>query len=755
MTAGSHRAANRYVLEHTPLHQLERSGEGEWTATGDDPQFLLSCPLPLPGAGIYRFTAHIEGPHVSRPCLYLDFGEGWAEETRVDLVASAEGRWEALVELSVLAETHRLDPTDCAGRFAFRGVVLQRLEEAEALLVALGEGIRRSPQSARAMVESLVETSASSGVVAACGRLLRGEIPKRSQEDAYAGWIARHDTLSQAQRARLPGVVDRLRARPLISLFLPVEGVSLSRLRTCVQAVQAQAYPDWELLLACEPAARSTVLEFAQTSSRIRVIDLPAGAGEVGALRHLASAARGDLVAWLGGAPVMPEHALLVFARAACANPAAKIFYSDGDRLDLGGRRTDPWFRPDWNPDLFLSTDFLAGVAMLDSTLLRTALRAVQTDAGLEAAMLRCAMDAGTTPQHIPLVLWHLPTEARPASSAMVRAQAVEAYLSERGTPIRCEATDAGVRVRWPLPEQLPKVSILVPTRDRVALLSKCVHSVLSLTTYPHFELVVIDNQSVEASTREYLAEIAKDPRVRILQHDAPFNYSAINNRAVEQVDGDLVVLLNNDIEVITPDWLEEMVSQVMRDRIGAVGAMLYYPDNTIQHAGIVLGLGGVAGHVYSREPRGTAGSHGRAALVQQMSAATAACLLVRRSAFLEVGGLDETLRVAFNDVDLCLRLGAAGYSILWTPFAEFYHHESASRGLEDTPEKRARFAAEVARMHEVWGDRIADDPAYSPNLSLRHGSANVLAEPPRASLAQWLERAAGEPALGTYPACT
>jgi hypothetical protein len=217
-----------------------------------------------------------------------------------------------------------------------------------------------------------------------------------------------------------------------------------------------------------------------------------------------------------------------------------------------------------------------------------------------------------------------------------------------------------------------------------------------------------------------------------VARDDRPFNYAAINNRAVADCHGDVVGLINNDLEVITPDWLEEMVSHAVRPGIGAVGAMLYYPDDTIQHAGVVLGLGGVAGHVYSRQPRGIAGAHGRAALVQNLSAVTAACLVVRKATYLEVGGMEERLTVAFNDVDFCLRLLKHGYRNVWTPFAEFYHHESATRGDEDTPEKLARFHAEVSRMIETWSGVLAEDPAYSPNLSLEHGNALALAWPPR-----------------------
>jgi GT2 family glycosyltransferase len=284
-------------------------------------------------------------------------------------------------------------------------------------------------------------------------------------------------------------------------------------------------------------------------------------------------------------------------------------------------------------------------------------------------------------------------------------------------------------------------VSIVIPTRDRVDLLRLCVESILSLTTYPEFEVLVVDNGSTEPDAIDYLASLERRPRVRVLRDARPFNYSAINNLAVEQAAGDVIALLNNDIEVISPHWLDEMVAHALRPGIGAVGAMLYYPDDTIQHAGVVVGLGGVAGHVYSRQPRGCAGEGNRAMLVQGMTAVTAACLVVRRSAWREVGGLDETLAVAFNDVDFCLRLHQAGYRNLWTPHAELYHHESASRGSEDTDDKLRRFHSEVTLMMARWKGLLDDDAAYSPNLSLAHGAANELAFPPRRGLRHWLAR--------------
>jgi GT2 family glycosyltransferase len=285
--------------------------------------------------------------------------------------------------------------------------------------------------------------------------------------------------------------------------------------------------------------------------------------------------------------------------------------------------------------------------------------------------------------------------------------------------------------VRHPLPGDLPLVSIVVPTRDKVDLLRKCVDSILERTTYAAYEIVIVDNQSKDPATLEYFASVDKHSHVHVLKHDCPFNYSHINNEAVRQCRGELVCLLNNDIEVITPDWLEELVSHALRPHVGAVGAMLYYPNDTIQHAGVVIGVHGVAAHPYSGMPRGHNGQMARARLTQALSAVTAACLLVRREVFEKVGGLDTALQVAFNDIDFCLRIRQCGYVNIWTPFAELYHHESASRGLEDTPEKHERFEGEIDFMIKRWSRQLRADPYYNPNLSLSD-EPFALAFPPR-----------------------
>ena len=284
--------------------------------------------------------------------------------------------------------------------------------------------------------------------------------------------------------------------------------------------------------------------------------------------------------------------------------------------------------------------------------------------------------------------------------------------------------------MRFALPEPAPLVSLIIPTRDHAALLQTCLDSVLERSSYPAYEILVIDNGSVEPETAALFARLPGD-RVRVLRDDAPFNYSALNNRAAREARGELLCLMNNDIEVLTPDWLEEMVSFAAQPDIGCVGARLWYPDGRLQHGGVIHGLGGVAGHSHKYAPRDYVGYFHRAVLHQDFSAVTAACLVVRKAVYEQVGGLDESLAVAFNDVDFCMRVREAGYRNVWTPYAEMIHHESVTRGQEDNPEKQARFAGEIRRMQARWGDAILREPAYSPNLSLDHEDFS-LAWPPR-----------------------
>jgi GT2 family glycosyltransferase len=738
------------------MHQLSHLHANAWDATGSDPQFLLGFPLPL-DAGVYRIVATLHGQDPVTPCLYMDHGDGWSEATSMRLERCGDGgRWSITAYLPRVEGPARFDPMDHAGEFRFDGVTIERLADSEALLTLLGRCVEQDPASAAALFQQARNIAASHGFGACCRWLISlGENTRRAGEwTSYQDWIRQFEVLAPGRVLQLRDAISRLPRRPLISLVLVVTENDASRLQACLDSVLGQIYPDWELCLAEEGnsnAAMKGVLEaYAATCSRVRLIERERPDQRL-SWSDAFSLAHGSHVAFLHECPVLPPHAIFAFADAIIRNAQARIFYSDVDRMEASGFRADPYFKPDWNAELLVSQDYLNPLAVYDSALVRAVggPGSRMDGNGLHELALRCVTDLNASGiVHLPLVLCHareLDVAASQGSDGnepgVAVADAGSAGHGRIDEPSRLAAMgDSDSRPRQDGPQPAPKVSLIIPTRDRLDLLRRCIDSILSLTTYPNFEVVIVDNQSAEPATLEYLSGIQASARVRVISFDAPFNYSAINNHAVDQVDGEIIGLINNDIEVISPDWLEQMVKHAIRPGIGAVGAMLYYPDDTIQHAGVMLGLGGVAGHPYSRYARGFPGQMGRARLVQSLSAVTGACLLVRRQVYQDVGGLNERLTIAFNDVDFCLKLLKHGCRNVWTPFAELYHHESASRGSEDTPEKKARFQSEVDYMIQTWGDLLGNDPAYNPNLSLKHGDAFALAFEPRHSLDRWVQ---------------
>ena len=311
--------------------------------------------------------------------------------------------------------------------------------------------------------------------------------------------------------------------------------------------------------------------------------------------------------------------------------------------------------------------------------------------------------------------------------------RALNDHFARTQVSAKAELLDFGMyRVRYAIPSSAPLVTLIIPTRNSINLIKQCIESILAKTTYKNYEILIVDNNSDDPDTLDYFTSLAEDYRIRILRDERPFNFSVLNNAAVQQARGEYLGLINNDIEVISPDWLEEMISLAIQPGVGAVGARLWYFNDTLQHGGVITGVGGVAGHSHKCLPRGHFGYFGRAQLIQTLSAVTAACLVVKKSTYQEVGGLDETnLKVAFNDVDFCLRMREAGYRNVWTPYAELYHYESATRGHEDTPIKQLRFSDEVLYMQKRWGNLLRNDPAYSPNLTLDHEDFSY-AWPPR-----------------------
>jgi GT2 family glycosyltransferase len=566
---------------------------------------------------------------------------------------------------------------------------------------------------------------------------------------SYRDWVRRYDTLTDAELRLLAAdaVTGPRGALPRFSILLPVYDTPEHWLRRCLDSVLAQTFGDWELCIVDDaspaPHVRRVLASYQARDPRIRV-EFRGENGHISVASNTAlEMARGSYVCLLDHDDELRPNALHELASAVAATPGLVLIYSDEDKIDEGGERFEPYFKPDWNPDLLLGQNYVCHLMAIRTEAARACGGFRRGFEGSQDHDLVLRVSRGLAPtaiHHIPKVLYHW--RAIPGSTALRRdakdyaavagARAVQEAVAQDAPGARVEVLDHGhYRVHWPLPDPAPRVSMIVPTRDRPALLRTCVRSLLERTHYPDIELILVDNGTVDPEALALLDDLAADPRVTLLRYDAAFNYSAINNWAASQATGQVLALINNDIEVIDSGWLGEMVAQAMRPGVGAVGAMLLYPDGRIQHAGVVLGLGGIANHAYVGQPGDAPGHGGRARVVQSLGAVTAACLVVRREAFEAVGGLDERLAVAFNDIDFCLRLREAGLRNLWTPFARLNHHESASRGSDESGEKRERFLGEVALMEVRWRTALENDPAYNPNLSLV-APGHELADPPR-----------------------
>jgi glycosyltransferase involved in cell wall biosynthesis len=554
----------------------------------------------------------------------------------------------------------------------------------------------------------------------------------------YAQWIKNYDTLTAKMLSLMQDQMMQWPFQPLISIVMPTYNTDEVWLRAAIESVQQQIYPHWELCIAddasTQPQVRTILEEYAAQDARIK-LQFRTENGHISAASNTAlEMVTGDFVALLDHDDTLARHALFWVVDAIIAHPEAKLCYSDEDKINERGERVDPYFKPDWNPDLFLSHNYITHLIIYQTELIRKVGGFREGYEGSQDYDLALRIIEQLTPAqicHIPRVLYHwritsgstaLHGSEKPYT-ILAAEKAMQDHLERRQIKAKVMESPlfAGtLRVQYQLPANPPLVTLIIPTYNAVEILRVCVESVLSKTDYPNFEILIVNNNSDDPATLAYFRQLEANNHAQILDYPHPFNYPAINNTAVEAAQGEIVCLLNNDIEVISPGWLTEMVSQVLRPDIGAVGARLWYPDDRLQHGGVIVGLGGVAGHSHKYMLRQHLGYFGRIALIQNLSAVTAACLVTRKETYLAVGGLDaDNLPVAFNDVDFCLRIDATGLRILWTPYAELYHHESASRGIENTPAKVKRFQRECAYMKKRWGERLQKDPAYSPNLTL------------------------------------
>jgi GT2 family glycosyltransferase len=562
----------------------------------------------------------------------------------------------------------------------------------------------------------------------------RGGGPERR----YETWVRRADTPTAADLEALRVRANSFRAPPVISLLMPLESPDPVLLDRAIRSVRSQVYPAWELCVVFTdrtPAVAAVLDLHAADEPRIRLLRAEATSGGAATRNRGLEAVGGAVVAVLDPADVLPPQSLVWIADAVVRHPRAGLVYGDEDRIDRYGRRHTPWFKCDANRELMLAHDAISRPAAYPRRLLCDLGGWRGGFAGAEdydLALRVCATVGAARVVHVPRILCHRgggdptdPAAGRRAVADLLARQGGGATVEPAAEAPGCN------RIRHPLPASPPLVSIIICTRDHEQLLRVAVDSITALTTYPRYEILVVDNGSVDRGTVEYLAALETQPGIRVLRDDSPFNYSGLNNRAAAVARGEVLCLLNDDIEVLTPGWLDEMVSFAVQPDVGAVGARLWYPGGTLQHGGVIVGVCDGVAHAHRRLARGDPGYFGRAVVQQELSAVTGACLVVRAEAFAAVSGLDERLEVAFNDVDFCLKLRQAGYRNIWTPFAELVHHESASRGVTDTPAKRAREEREINILRERWGETLRRDPFYNPNLS--HTAADFSIDAPRA----------------------
>jgi lipopolysaccharide biosynthesis protein/glycosyltransferase involved in cell wall biosynthesis len=567
----------------------------------------------------------------------------------------------------------------------------------------------------------------------------------------YAEWVRLYDTIDDDDRRAITAAVGDMTNRPLISVVMPVYNTPEAYLRAAIDSVRQQLYPNWELCIADDastaPHVRSVIEHYRASDPRIKVCYRSEN-GHISAASNSALAlATGGFIALLDHDDALPEYALYMVAATLNSDPEVDLIYSDEDKIDENGQRFDPHFKSDWNPDLMLSQNMFCHLGIYRRSLIEKIGGFRLGYEGSQDYDLILRAQSLTTPNrihHIPHILYHW--RAIPGSMALAseekdypvsRArQAIGDHLAERGITAQVlESRHPALhRVRYGLPAPAPRVTIVIPTRDQVDLLRQSVEGLLHRTDYPDLEIMIIENRSQEATTRAYYEQLTCDRRIRILSYDAPFNHSAINNFAVARATGSMICLLNSGIEPISREWLAEMVSHAVRKGIGAVGALICRPDDRVQQAGIVVGPERVAWYAHQGLHRGDFGYFARAAVIQNLSAVTAACLVMQKRVFHEVGGFNEKdLPTTLNDVDLCLRIREAGYRIVWTPYAELDHHAAGFNACdkEIAPHSENRVDSEIGYMLRRWGHVLHRDPYYNLNLSLNDGMFG-LAFPPR-----------------------
>ncbi|MGJ8522727.1 Glycosyl transferase [Carnimonas sp. R-84981] len=712
-----------------------------WESTGDEAYFHSEKALPR--VGFNMLEIEIEHDQTSAAAgITFDRGNGFDRRNTIYLAVRRGRVAKRICYVPWGIKGIRLEPlSGKKGSFSIRRFrfiwltprfahsrMLRRLNYADRHFQGAGE---------RKIYTALRQESQEEGVN--WRRLLtayyEGTFARGAPNFNYALWREQIEPLREPSNNRVSIAIEKLTEHSNFGIAIASQGASIDDVATTVDSLISQRYSRWYLLVTAEQNADSDIqallaqrLEQHEDLAAHLLIQPSDGDGAF--YNWITSLSdQLDYISVLAAGDALASNATYHLAAHSFQHPDAALLYGDEDRR-IDGERSLPNFKPEWNADLLLSVNYMGRAVAFSSQRLLQFIQPIKSfeDVDLHALLLAFT-DAlpKENIQHVAYIILHRrysdttsAAELSPNGPGYSRS-AVSQFLKEKNADVVVsEQIGVGCRVQWNLPETPPSVTLLIPTRDMVHMLRPCVNRILELTDYPNFDIIILDNQSSDPEALAYLNDIEHEARVRVLRWNHPFNYSAVNNFGARHCQSDIIGLVNNDIEPINSGWLTEMVSHAIRPEIGCVGAKLYYPDDTLQHAGVILGLGGVAGHAHRFFPRSEGGFQNRLNHIQNLSAVTAACLLLRRDLFEMVGGLEEEhLPVAYNDVDLCLKVRELGYRNLWTPFAELYHHESVSRGADDNPAKKARAKREVDYFRGRWADQLLHDPAYNPNLTV------------------------------------
>lgn len=716
-----------------------RNNQKRFVCIGDDPKFIIPHRFRR-GLYLFRWIGQADSRILLKLYPIVNQSTSEAFSIRLGYLGQTSAFKERFVWLKNDADVMRLDPGEKDGvTFILEGLSYKRLSIFSAVRVGVGIISRASGASRRLILLRMVKW------------VLTGK--KRQARQCFSDAFNTHgegatinsgdeEGFHQYIQNREPGDSDldvqreisaKWPSRPLISIIVPVYNTDSAMLTEMIESVRCQTYSNWQLCLADGGSTKSEVRDILRRyevdDTRIKCQYLPENLGIVGNSNAALDMADGEYVALLDHDDLLTPWALFEVAKAIVENPSTDMIYSDEDKITAdGSNRFQVHFKPDWSPDLLRSYNYITHFFVAKTVLVRMVggFRAGYDGSQDHDLILRVS-EKSKRIHHISSVLYHwrsheASTALNPKSKTYTLAagaKAIDDHLVRIGLSGKTSYDEAigTYSVEYDIIGE-PMVSIIIPNCEQKDVLEKCINSIRDKSTYRNYEILIVENNSSSKEIFDYYKTLEADPRIKVISWANAFNYSAINNFGAEHASGDYLLLLNNDTEVIAADWMEQLLQFAMREDVGCVGAKLLYTDGHIQHAGVIIGFRGIAAHSFCRQPGDFHGYMNRAIVAQNVSAVTAACLMVKKSNFDAVGGLDESFVVAYNDIDFCLKIRELGKFNVFNPGALLYHHESLSRGYEDTPEKLARFEAEVARFQSKWASVLAaGDPYYHPHL--------------------------------------